>query len=174
MVMSNAMLDEELYKRARQRFKDKMDFYHHCIIYAVVNGILALAWAFSTDIDHPFFIWASVPWGIGLLIHFLMVFIFSGKTAGKRRQVEGEERVDKKKGFYRHLGLYLLVNIILIIIWVGTGAESDPVPWFIYPLGGWGFFVLWNFLEVYILVEETGWQKRQIEKEIEKLKRAGR
>jgi hypothetical protein len=103
-----------------------------------------------------------------------MVFIFSGKTSGKKRQVEREKRVDKKKGFYRHLGLYLLVNIILIIIWVGTGAESDPVPWFIYPLGGWGFFVLWNFLEVYILVEETGWQKRQIEKEIEKLKRAGR
>jgi cytochrome b561 len=173
--MSNEIVAEELYQRARQRFKDKMDFYQHCIIYAAVNGTLALAWVFSTDVDHPFFIWALVPWGIGLFVHFLMVFIFSGKTGTKKRQVEGENRVDKKKkGFYRHLGLYLIVNIILIIIWARTGADSDPVPWFVYPLGCWGIFLLWNFAEVYILVEETGWQKRQIEKEVEKLKGAGR
>ena len=172
--MSNAMVDEELYKRARQRFKDKMDFYQHFVIYAVVNGILALAWAFSSDVDYPWFVWVLIPWGIGVVIHFLIVFLFAGKTGGKKREVEAEKRADKKKGFYRHLGLYLLVNVILIIIWAVAGAESDPVPWFVYPLGGWGIFVIWNYIEAFVLPEEAGWDKRQIEKEVEKLKRAGR
>ena len=88
-------------------------------------------------------------------------------------KAEGERRADRKKGFYRHLGLYLVVNALLVAVWAGTGAESDPVPWFVYPLGGWGIFVLWTWLEAFVFVEETGWQKRQIQKEFERLKKAG-
>ncbi len=171
--MSEAMTDEELYRVAGQRFQDKMDFYRHLVIYAVVNGILALVWAFSTDIDYPWFVWVSIPWGIGVLFHFLMAFVFSGKVGEKKIEVESKKGVDKKRGFYRHLALYLVVNIMLIAVWAGTGAESDPVPWFVYPLGGWGIFVLWNYLEVFVIVRETSWQKRQIEKEVERLKRVG-
>ena len=171
--MSNAVSDDELRKLARKRFRDKMGFWQHLVIYAVVNATLALAWAFSTDIDHPWFIWATVPWGVGLLFHFVMAFMFPEKAGAKKKQIEDEKKPDKKKGFYRHLALYLAVNAGLIAVWAGTGAEADPVPWFVYPLGAWSVFVLWNYLEAFVFLEETPWQKRQIENEFDRLKRAG-
>ena len=170
--MSNEMTDERLHEIAKQRYQDKMGFWQHLAIYAVVNGTLALAWAFSTDIDHPWFIWATVPWGIGLLIHFALAFLFPKKTGAKEHKPEDPIRADRRKGFYRHLALYLVVNGLLIAVWAGTGAESDPVPWFIYPLGAWGVFVLWNYLEAFVFVRETQWQKTRIQREFERLKKA--
>ncbi|HEY49090.1 MAG TPA: 2TM domain-containing protein, partial [Dehalococcoidia bacterium] len=166
--MTAGMTDEDLYKLARQRVRDKKDLLHHFIVYAVVNSILVLAWAFATEVDHPWFIWVLIPWGIGVLIHFIMVVVFSGREMKIKEESDGQ--VGRKKGFYRHLGLYLIVNIILIIVWARTGAEADPVPWFIYPLGGWGIFVVWNYLEAFVLAEEMGWEKRLLEKEVEKLR----
>ena len=168
--MTPGMTDEELYNLARQRVQDIKGFFQHLIIYALVNIILVLAWAFSTDIDHPWFTWVLVPWGIGILIHFIMLVVFSRRET--KIKEERKNRGDSKKGFYRHLGLYLIVNIILIIVWARTGAESNPVPWFIYPLVGWGIFVTWNYLEAFVFAEEMGWEKRLIEKEVEKLRKS--
>ena len=170
--MTTGTTDEDIYKLARQRVQDRKDFLQHLVIYAIVNIILALAWAFATDVDHPWFVWVLVPWGIGVLIHFIVVVVFSGRDM--KIKEERSKQGDRKKGFYRHMVLYTIVNIILIIAWARTGAESDPVPWFIYPLGGWGIFVIWNYIEAFVLPEETGWEKRQIENEVEKLKGAGR
>ena len=172
--MADDASDDRLHGLARQRVKDKKDFYQHLGIYVVVNSMLVLAWAFSAGGGYPWFIWALAPWGIGLLIHFSLVFLFAGKTGGKEAKAESGKEVDGKKGFYRHLGLYLVVNIILIVIWTRTGDEAGPVPWFIFPLAGWGFFVLWNYLEVFVYPEGMGWEKRQLEKEVERLRRAGK
>lgn len=170
--MSSRVSDEELHELARHRYQDRMGFWQHLVIYAVVNGTLALAWRFSTDVDHPWFIWATVPWGIGLLMHFVVAYMFPRKPGGKSRDAADEKKADRKKGFYRHLALYLTANAAFIAVWAGTGAESDPVPWFIYPLGGWGIFVLWSFLGAFIFVEETRWQKTRIQKEFDRLKKA--
>ena len=84
-----------------------------------------------------------------------------------------KQRVERKRDFFKHLSFYVFVNIILIIIWAATGAQSTPVPWFVYPLGGWGIFIVWNFFEVFIFTRDIGWEKRQIDKEVEKLKKGG-
>ena len=84
-----------------------------------------------------------------------------------------KKRVEKKRDFNKHLGFYIFVNVVLIIIWAATGAQSDPVPWFVYPLGGWGIFIVWNFFEVFIFTRDIVWEKRQIDKEVEKLRRDG-
>jgi hypothetical protein len=68
-----------------------------------------LAWAFATDIDHLWFIWVLVPWGIGLFTHFIMVVIFSGRYM--KIKEEGKGQGDSKKGFYCHLALYIIANI---------------------------------------------------------------
>jgi len=81
---------------------------------------------------------------------------------------KARERVEEKKGFYIHLIVYILVNIMLIIIWAVTGAGF---PWFIFPLGGWGIGVLFHFLGIFVFSRQTGWERRQIEKEVERLKR---
>jgi cytochrome b561 len=167
--MTTAMADEDLYKIARKRVRDRRDFLQHLAIYVIVNAILALAWAFGTDIDHPWFIWVLIPWGIGLLIHFIMLVLFSGRDM--KIEEKSARQGDRKKGFYLHLALYVIVNIILIVAWARTGAESHPVPWFVFPLVGWGIFVVWNYFEAFVWPEETGWEKRQTEKEFEKLKK---
>lgn len=81
---------------------------------------------------------------------------------------KARERVEEKKGFYIHLIVYILVNIMLIIIWVATGAGF---PWFIFPLGGWGIGILFHFLGIFVFSRRTGWERRQVEKEVERLKR---
>jgi len=83
---------------------------------------------------------------------------------------EARKRVEEKKGFYTHLTVYIGVNILLIIIWAVTGAGF---PWFVFPLGGWGIGILFHFLGVFVFSRQTGWEKREIEKEVERLKRGG-
>jgi len=83
---------------------------------------------------------------------------------------EARKRVEEKKGFYIHFIIYILVNIILVIIWWATGAGF---PWFIFPLGGWGIGILFHFLGVFVFSRQTSWERREIEKEVERLKRGG-
>jgi len=81
---------------------------------------------------------------------------------------KAREKVEEKKGFYVHFIVYIVVNIILVIIWWATGAGF---PWFIFPLGGWGIGILFHFLGVFVFSRQTSWERREIEKEVERLKR---
>ncbi len=83
---------------------------------------------------------------------------------------QAEKRVEEKKGFYIHFTVYIAVNIMLVIIWAVTGAGF---PWFIFPLGGWGIGILFHFLGVFVFSKQTGWERRAIEKEVERLKKGG-
>ncbi|MHC4183191.1 MAG: 2TM domain-containing protein [Planctomycetota bacterium] len=82
---------------------------------------------------------------------------------------EARKRVKAMKGFYGHLGAYLTVNTILIIIWALSGAGSDL--WFLWPLGIWGAFVVINFLQVFVFRTSIQSEKEAIEKEADKIKR---
>ena len=84
---------------------------------------------------------------------------------------EAKKRVEEKKGFFIHFTVYILVNILLIIIWAfpaGGGA-----PWFLWPLGGWGIGLLFHFLGVFVFSRRTGWERKEIEKEVERLRKGG-
>ena len=76
--------------------------------------------------------------------------------------------VEEKKGFYIHFAIYICVNIMLIIIWATTGGGF---PWFVFPLGGWGIGILFHFLGVFAFSKQTGWDRRQVEKEMERLRK---
>ena len=79
------------------------------------------------------------------------------------------QRVEEKKGFYIHLTVYVLVNILLILIWFFTGAGF---PWFIFPLGGWGIGLLFHFLGVFVFSRGgSAWEKKEIEKEAERIRK---
>ena len=79
---------------------------------------------------------------------------------------EAKKRVKAKKDFYSHLGTWILVNIILIIVWSLSG---QGYPWFLWPLSIWGAFVLLNFINVFFLSTKS--DIGAIEKEVEKIKR---
>jgi len=83
---------------------------------------------------------------------------------------KAREIVEEKKGFYTHFAVYIGVNILLVIIWVATGAGF---PWFVFPLGGWGIGILFHFLGVYVFSRQTERDRREIEKEAERLRKGG-
>jgi len=83
---------------------------------------------------------------------------------------EARKRVEAKKGFYKHLVVYVAVNIMLVIIWAFPAGGGHP--WFLWVLGFWGLGVLFNFLDVFIWPRKG--DKTAIEKEAEKIRREQR
>jgi hypothetical protein len=89
--MITGISEEQIYKQAKKRVKDKKGFYIHFTIYIIVNIIQVLVWAFVTDGGHPWFIWSLGGWGIGILFHFLAVFVFEGKSDRAAIEREAEK-----------------------------------------------------------------------------------
>ena len=76
-------------------------------------------------------------------------------------------RVGAKLGFYRHLGVYLGVNALLMMINLSTSAEYI---WFKWPLMGWGVGVFFHGLAVFGFPSDkiAEMKKRMIEKEMKR------
>jgi len=79
---------------------------------------------------------------------------------------EASKRVKDKKRFYGGLATYFIVNTVLVVIWLLSG---QGYPWFLWPLGIWGVFVLGDYLRVFVFGK--GSDQQAIEKEVEKMKR---
>jgi len=80
---------------------------------------------------------------------------------------EAKKRVKAKRDFYGHFGAWATVNIILVIVW--TLTDLGGYPWFLWPLGIWGVFVLIHFLRVFVFERKS--DVGAIEKEVERIKR---
>lgn len=79
---------------------------------------------------------------------------------------EASKRVKEKKRFYSGLATYAVVNAVLVVIWALSGRGY---PWFLWPLGIWGVFVLGDFLRIFVFGK--GSDDEAIKKEVEKMKR---
>ena len=73
---------------------------------------------------------------------------------------KAKKRVDEKLGFYSHLAVYLLVNIILIII---NFTQSPDELWFFWPLMGWGVGIVLDALRVFRGGFGSTWEARKID-----------
>ena len=80
---------------------------------------------------------------------------------------EARKRVEAKKGFYKHLLIYIVVNIMLVLIW--AFASGGGYPWFLWVLGFWGIGVLFNYFDVFVRLGKV--DKAAIEKEAEKIRK---
>ena len=85
--MAMKMTEEQIYEQARKRVEEKRGFFSHLAAYVVVNIILFLIWFYSSD-GFPWFIFPLGGWGIGLLFHFLGVFVFD--SMGGQKAIEKE------------------------------------------------------------------------------------
>ena len=88
--MTNSMSEEQIYELAKKRVEEKRGFFIHLAIYIVVNIMLVLVWRFADGGGFPWFIFPLAGWGIGLLFHFLGVFVFGGKLNGAAIEKEAE------------------------------------------------------------------------------------
>lgn len=74
-----------------------------------------------------------------------------------------------KMGFQIHLGVYISVNLFLVVIWYITGfPRGTGFPWFIFPLFGWGIGLVAHFLATYV---GEGRMSERAEREYQRLKR---
>ena len=83
-----------------------------------------------------------------------------------------KKRVEEKKGFFVHLCVYIVVNIGLVLLWWWTSGGSGH-PWFVWTLGGWGIGLIFHALGVFVFNKETSWERKEIEKEVERIKKSG-
>ena len=95
--MTTGMSEEEIYRQARKRVEEKKGFYIHFAVYIIVNIILVIIWA-TTGAGYPWFLFPLGGWGIGILFHFLGVFVFSRQTDWERKAVEKEAEKLRKGG----------------------------------------------------------------------------
>ena len=73
--------------------------------------------------------------------------------------------VEAKLAFFIHLGVYICVNIMLVII----NLNTDPsVLWFKWPLMGWGIGLVIHGLNTFIHGKLDKIKERMIENEMEK------
>ncbi|MFC1952844.1 2TM domain-containing protein [Chloroflexota bacterium] len=95
--MENKMSEEEIYEEAKKRVEAKKGFYMHLVSYVVVNIMLIIIWAFPAGGGYPWFLWPLGGWGIGLIMHFIQVFIWTsgGDRAAIAKEVEKIKRERK-------------------------------------------------------------------------------
>ncbi len=86
--------------------------------------------------------------------------------AEERSAYEGaKKKVEARLGFYIHLGVYVVVNMLLLIINLST---SSSYLWFKWPLLGWGIGVVFHALSVFVFSSGSLIKERMIQKEMEK------
>ena len=85
----------------------------------------------------------------------------------QRARRRARRKVEQKLAFYLHLGIYIAVNILLVVINLLTWRGY---PWFIYPLVGWGVGVAIHGMVAFFDSSKkmAGFKERMIEKETER------
>jgi hypothetical protein len=79
---------------------------------------------------------------------------------------QAKKRVEAKYGFYVHLSVFFVVNLLLIIINLSNLSEGI---WFIYPLMGWGIGLFFHALGVFLFAGKSAMiTEKMIEKEMNK------
>lgn len=134
------------YLRKRGREKSFIDFFYHLHIYIGVNAFLFIANKLTTA--EPWSIYPFFFWGLGLIMHFILVrYLPRKKLLNLRDTMKNNELFEARIYFFIHFGVFLLFNLLIFIInfIVGRGKW-----WFIYPLISWGlgvfFHGIWIFL----------------------------
>lgn len=76
-----------------------------------------------------------------------------------------KRKVEAKIGFYIHLGVYSVVNTMLIVINLSSWSNN---PWSLWPLMGWGIGLFFHGLSVFAITSKKlkTLKEKMIEKEI--------
>ncbi len=86
--------DQQLYLKARKHTEDKVGFLIHFLIYASVNVFVFLMWWTTTPGAYPWFWFMTAGWGIGVVGHFIAVFLGEGyvesSTQRELRRLKGQ------------------------------------------------------------------------------------
>lgn len=80
-----------------------------------------------------------------------------------------QRRVSQKMGFYKHLAVYVAVNLGLAAISLANGQR-----WYLGPMLGWGVGLAIHGLVTFTNLRSDGVRERMLAAEIDRLKRQQR
>lgn len=80
---------DTLERQARRRADAKLGWYVHAMVYVLVNLMLV---AISASSGRGWAIYPALGWGLGLAVHGLVVFVFTGGGGLHERLLDGERR----------------------------------------------------------------------------------
>lgn len=87
---------DDLDRRAHRRAAARMGWYVHALVFLAVNAALA---ALSLSSGRHWAIYPALGWGLGLLIHGLVVWVLLGGGGLQQRLVaEERERLQREQG----------------------------------------------------------------------------
>ncbi len=90
------MSDDELYRRAAKRADAKIGFYKHLSGFIIANVFFILINVLYSP-GEWWFLGVTGIWGVGLIIHFLKVFVLADKMdVDREKMIEDEMRKMKK------------------------------------------------------------------------------
>jgi hypothetical protein len=78
---------DDLDRIARKRASAKMGWYIHALVYLAINVLLAVLSAAS---GRHWAVFPAMGWGLGLTIHGIVVWVFTGAGGLHQRLVERE------------------------------------------------------------------------------------
>ena len=91
---------------------------------------------------------------------------------------KAKERVEKKKGFYKHLSSYIAVGFFFMAMNVFTffkAGHDGPGVWFFLPMLPWGIGLLIHYFSVFGLPGSSAlsekWEEEEMAKELARLRR---
>ena len=82
---------------------------------------------------------------------------------------QAEKRVKDRIELLEHIGVYILVNGFLVIVW-GLTQNWSGYPWFIWVMAGWGLGLAIHIVTYIIGSESVARRDRLVEKEVERMK----
>jgi len=83
---------------------------------------------------------------------------------------EARKRVKKKKDFYEHLTTFVVMSVFFFLLNMVTAPGNW---WFYWPILGWGFGVVFHYLDTFgvpgVGTLSKEWEERAIEEEVRRL-----
>ena len=88
------MEDWNAYQNARKQAEGKLAFYMHLVIYLVVSALL-VSRNLGISPQYPWAHWPILGWGIGVLFHGTVIYVFRGKSFLTERMIERELKLSR-------------------------------------------------------------------------------
>jgi len=72
--MKNGTFDADILRLAKKRVWLKRTLLWHFIAYTIVNALLLLIYEITTPIGYFWPVWSMAGWGLGLVIHVIVIY----------------------------------------------------------------------------------------------------
>ena len=66
----------------------------------------------------------------------------------ERAAKQERQHAAARAGFWIHFGVYVAVNAMLAVIWWTNPHSHSGLPWFLYPVMGWGIGIVAHFIAI--------------------------